>query len=169
MSTVEIETGRRIRAARESKNRTQVALAEAIGTSPNRINVTENIGINMTIERLCQIAVALGVEPAELLPTLNELRELAGISAVETLEDGKPPLRGAEYLDAVIDGARKYVDRHGARPRTDGGDASSYVGFETTWSAINFALAKGSHGVDPCGGIHDLLDKHRVGRRRRRA
>lgn len=168
MSSVELELANRLRAARERLGQPQTAVARAIGTQPHVVNKAENGGSCMNVERLCQYALALGVEPGDLLPRLADLPTLVGLGGIETLSPVNFP-RGADYVHAVVGGARAYVAEHGQRPRTDGGDARAYVGFNTTWCAIHNALADGSHGVAPVGGIHQLLDERGVGRRRRRA
>lgn len=165
---VAIYTGRKITAAREELGQSQAALAEALSLLRPTLNKIENAAGRTNIERLCTIAFALQIEPAKLLPTLAEMEDMIGFSSLDKLERIEIP-KGEDYLAAVVDGARKYVAEHGLRPRTDGGDASGYVGFAATWSGINSALLKGSNGVDPIGGLHGLLDQEDVGKRRRRA
>lgn len=62
------EIGRRIRAEREWANVTQEALAHAIGLERPNLNRLEMGHSSPPIDRLLQIAHALGTEPARLMP-----------------------------------------------------------------------------------------------------
>lgn len=167
MQTVELITGRRVAKTRESLGQPQTAVARSLDVTTPVVNKIEHARSRVSIERICQVALALGVEPGSLLPTLAELRGLIGMGGIETLTKIETPT-GQEYVDAVLAGARAYIAAHRARPRIDGGDASEYVGFAVRWDAIDSALRKGSNGVAPCGGLHGLLDQHGIGKRRKR-
>lgn len=165
--TVALFTGARISDVRSGLGQSQAALARALGVVTPTVNKTEHAVQVIGIERLCQFALALGVEPGDLLPSLAQLSGMLGLGGIETLEPVKLP-KGEEYLDAVAKGARSYIDQHGQRPRTNGGDATEHVGFDTTWCAIENALRRGCNGVPPSGGLHDFLDSKQIGEHRSR-
>lgn len=167
MKRLEAVIGRKVRAAREALGQSQLALSKALGASRPAANQIEHGTHAIGVERLCQLALALGVEPADLLPRLGDLPGLFGMAQVSPLDPIAFP-KGQAWLDAVEAGARQYVAEHGQRPRTDGADASEYVGFDTTWCAINAALPRGSHADQLFGGLHDFLDDRGIGRRRSR-
>lgn len=62
------KVGAKIRKVRTQKNVTQEALANEVGTSYSQVNRTELGKINISISFLNKIALALGVDPKELLP-----------------------------------------------------------------------------------------------------
>lgn len=156
----------KIAARREDLGQSQADLARAMCLVRPTINRVECQAVDIGVERLCQFALALGVEPASLLPKLEDLAGLTGLGCIATLEPIERPT-GEAYVEAVLAGARRYTAEHNQRPRTDGGDASQYVGFDTTWCAIHNALLRGSNGAPKVGGIHGLLDKHNFPGRRR--
>src|SRR5690606_31041091 len=128
--------GKRITAEREQLGRRQIELARAPVRDHPAISRAEGGESTMDIERLCQLALALGVEPGSLLPRLADLPSFLGMQGIETLTKVHAP-KGDDYLEAVAAGARAYIAEHGRRPKMNGGDASEYVGFSTTWTAIH--------------------------------
>ena len=62
------KVGAKIREVRTQKNVTQEELANEVGTSYSQVNRTELGKINISISFLNKIALALGVDPKELLP-----------------------------------------------------------------------------------------------------
>src|SRR5690606_4786301 len=156
---------RRVVERREKLGQPQAAVARAAGIDRPALNKLEHGGTRLTVEKLCKLALALGVEPAQLLPTLDQLRGLIGMGTIETLPAVEQPT-GQAYVDAVLAGARSYLAKHRKRPRVHDGDASEHVGFPASWSSIDSTLRRGSNGVTPCGGLHGLLDRHGVGQRR---
>lgn len=165
--SVETFASRRMVERREQIGQPQAAVARAAGIDRPALNKLEHGGTRLTVEKLCQVALALGVDPASLLPTLDQLRGMIGmqIEPLPKLEPKRGVPQGQAYIDAVLAGARAYVAKHGRRPPTIG-DASEYVGFPAKWSAIDTALRRGNNGAPPIGSLHDLLDAHRVGQRR---
>lgn len=71
-------------------------------------------------------------------------------------------LDGAKYEEAVLSGIRIFMSETGRRPSRLSGDATKYVGFHTTWNAIDGALRTGLHGADPVGGLPQFMRKHSV-------
>lgn len=61
------QTGARIRQAREAKGLTQAELAAIVGTGQSKIAGYETGAIDMSLDRFCNIAIALGLKPSELL------------------------------------------------------------------------------------------------------
>jgi len=59
--------GANVRAAREKKGLTQAALGELLDGSQGMVLNIENARTQMTVERLLDVAAALGVKPAKLL------------------------------------------------------------------------------------------------------
>lgn len=162
--SVETFVSRRMVERREQLGQPQAAVARAAGIDRPALNKLEHGGTRLTVEKLCKLALALGVEPAHLLPTLEQLRGMIGMG-VDPLPKLEVPT-GQAYVDAVIAGARSYLAKHRKRPRVHDGDAIEHVGFAASWSSIDSTLRKGSNGVTPCGGLHGLLDRHGVGQRR---
>lgn len=60
---------------------------------------------------------------------------------------------GKAYLDCVASGARKWLRATGNRPAILSGDASAYVGFPTTWRAIDRKL----------GSLQSFLNEQGIG------
>ena len=67
--------GQNIKAAREAAGISQTELAERIGTTRQQIGKYESGNQDMTLNRLVQIAVALGVDPDELININMKQRE----------------------------------------------------------------------------------------------
>ena len=67
--------GQNIKAAREAAGISQTELAERIGTTRQQIGKYETDTQDMTLNRLVQIAVALGVDPDELININMKQRE----------------------------------------------------------------------------------------------
>jgi transcriptional regulator with XRE-family HTH domain len=63
-----LKVGAKIREVRTQKNVTQEELANEVGTSYSQVNRTELGKINISISFLNKIALALGVDPKDLLP-----------------------------------------------------------------------------------------------------
>lgn len=61
------EIGLRIKSLREKRRISQAVLGEAIGVSYQQVQKYENGATPLTIERLEQIAAALGIDPADIL------------------------------------------------------------------------------------------------------
>lgn len=164
MSSIAGYVGKRITEERERLGRRITALANAMGRSWGSVSRAEDAAGAMTIETLCQFAIALDVEPAALLPRLADLRGYIGMGGIETLTAGTFP-KGEAYIEAVAKGAKSYIAKHGRRPKMTDGDASEHVGFDTTWMAIHGALTRGYHKTTPCGGLASFLDKRKIGQR----
>jgi putative transcriptional regulator len=62
------QVGAKIREVRTQKDVTQEKLANEVGTSYSQVNRTELGKLNISISFLNKIALALGVDPKELLP-----------------------------------------------------------------------------------------------------
>lgn len=67
--------GRRLSLRREGHH-TQSALAQKAGLTRAAVSAIELGNQGVSVVTLCQLALTLKVEPAELLPTLAELQEL---------------------------------------------------------------------------------------------
>lgn len=118
MSEISEKIGRRIAALRASAAMTQEALAERIGTTAQVVSKMERGAIAPSVERLAEIAVALAVEPRELLafdapPERSGAGErdriakrLAQIAGGGTIEDARTLLRVAEAMFARPSAAR---------------------------------------------------------------
>lgn len=147
----------------------QSKLATAIGAGKTTVIQLEAGTCGVSISMLCRLALALGVEPGVLMPTADDLDSIIEPIAVlnraamtRTSRGGNKYIqgdtpRGDKYMVAVVSGVRKFVAAHGKPPPTNGRDATRYVGFTTTWTAINAALLKGSNGVPACGGLSRLI------------
>ena len=62
---------------------------------------------------------------------------------------GLKPLRAPHTLESVKGGIRKYYDEHGRPPSERGGDATRYVGYETTWACVKSWLDKRGYASLP--------------------
>lgn len=154
--------GERIREARIAKGLTQASVADAARTAPAVVSIAEGGGGGLSIESLCKYARALGVEPASLLPSLDELGDVLFVRDVRPAKRSKPsPIpTGQAYVDAVLAGARRYIEEHGRPPTVNNassGPATAYVGFPTTWQAIDSAFHSGANGAPECGGLRRFL------------
>lgn len=67
------ELGARIRAIRESLNLTQEQLAEKANLHPIHIGRCERGEVNISVSALVRIANALGISPADVLKTFDEV------------------------------------------------------------------------------------------------
>lgn len=62
------EFGERLRAAREEAGLTQERLAELVGVHRTYAGTVERGEQNVGLTNICEFALALGVEPADLMP-----------------------------------------------------------------------------------------------------
>lgn len=113
MSDIAKRVGRRIAAVRKRAAITQAQLAERLGTSPEVLSRIEH-GINApSLERLEEIAVALGVAPFELLveDTAGERRAAAQrvTAAIGRLSD-----RDLDLLSVLADAMARRRERSGS-------------------------------------------------------
>lgn len=69
-----VDANNNIRAIRKAKGLTLEDLATALKTTPQTVQRWELEG-NLTVKKLHEVAAALGVAPAELLPGLPQLTE----------------------------------------------------------------------------------------------
>jgi transcriptional regulator with XRE-family HTH domain len=161
--------GAAVKEARQRRGISQAALARAAGAGKATVIQLEAGTCGVSIYMLCKLALAMGVEPGSLMPSAEDLADAIGPVAVidksamtRTSQGGNKynpaeTPRGAKYLAAVIAGVRKFVIAHGKQPPTNGRDATAYVGFRTTWTAINSTLLKGGNGVEACGGLSKFI------------
>ncbi|CAM3940152.1 helix-turn-helix transcriptional regulator [Vreelandella rituensis] len=70
--------GRNIRQKRKEKGFSQDAFALATGIDRSYIGRIERGEVNITVEKLYEIAVVLGCDPASLLPAQTTLRPNGG-------------------------------------------------------------------------------------------
>ena len=56
---------------------------------------------------------------------------------------GFRPYRAQHDLKGIKSGIQKYYKEHGKLPQRDAGDATRYVGYQTTWAAVGSWLSKG--------------------------
>ena len=65
------EFGGKVRALREAKGMSQEALADAAGLHRTHISLVERGQRSARLETIARLAVALGVQPARLMPAVH--------------------------------------------------------------------------------------------------
>lgn len=98
--------GERIRAAREQHGLTQEDLAAAIGLTRTSITNIERGRQRLLLHTLCDIAGILRIEPASLLPNLNDMT-IASVSSsspndVDDLEHESLSEKEWEWIRSAI-------------------------------------------------------------------
>lgn len=73
MPSLSISLGIKIRAMRNRKGLSQDGLALQCGLDRSYMGRIERGEVNITVDKLYQISELLGCEPAELLPSINEV------------------------------------------------------------------------------------------------
>lgn len=116
------ELGRRLRAARRNAQLTQAALAERVGVSRTSITNVEQGNQHVPIHVLYELARALGVSPASLLPEESALVAGADESDDRLIRGLKPRERKQveELLEQIPDDQRRWVYRVMEGGKTDG-------------------------------------------------
>lgn len=73
-----VEFGRRVRAARLSRDWTQERLAEATGLHPSYVGDAERGNRNVSLDNILRIARALKIRPGDLLDGLQQRVRIPG-------------------------------------------------------------------------------------------
>lgn len=103
MEKVYKEVGALIRASRQALKMTQAEIAGRVGIDPSFYGQIER-GANIpSLRTLFSIATALGVEPADLLPTLKGRPKDSATKALDTLLIGLKPGKRRFLLGVVRD------------------------------------------------------------------
>lgn len=107
------ELGKRLRAARRDAELTQAALAQRIGVSRTSVTNVEQGNQHIPIHVLYQLAGALGVSPASLLPEESALDAPSDESDDMLIRRLKPSKRKqvAELLEQIPEDQRKWIYR----------------------------------------------------------
>ena len=107
------ELGRRLRAARRDAELTQAVLAERVGVSRTSITNVEQGNQHVPIHVLYELARAVGVSPASLLPDESALGAPAEESDDRFVRGLKPKERRQveELLEQIPDDQRKWIYR----------------------------------------------------------
>lgn len=111
--------GEKIRAAR-GKRLSQEALATAIGLTRTSVSNIENGRQKMLLHTLVDLAAALNVDPARLLPDRHVPPETSGIAALAQLPENE-----RVFIEFAIGIAKREENDHGSQtkknPRISGG------------------------------------------------